>query len=140
MSKFIECGTCATSIAPNAVSCPKCGAPNEGPMGLIECRTCAKEIAASASSCPACGAPNEIAKGSKDFWVYLIAWLILGGLGVHKFYLGKTGMGVFYIVLLLFGFVTFGLGGLVLLGFLIYDLIMLLLGKTKDETGRILKP
>lgn len=39
---------------------------------------------------------------------YLL-WFFLGGLGVHKFYLGKFGMGILY----LFTFGIFGIGWLI---------------------------
>lgn len=29
-----------------------------------------------------------------------VLWFFLGGLGIHKFYIGKTGMGIFYLLLL----------------------------------------
>ena len=45
----------------------------------------------------------------KEVWVTYMLWFLLGGLGVHKFYLGKTGMGILYIFT----------GGLFLVGLLI---------------------
>ena len=30
--------------------------------------------------------------------VYLVLCFFLGGLGIHKFYAGKTGMGILYLV------------------------------------------
>jgi TM2 domain-containing membrane protein YozV len=45
----------------------------------------------------------------KEVWVAYLLWFLLGGLGVHKFYLGKIGMGILYIFT----------GGLFLIGLLI---------------------
>lgn len=51
----------------------------------------------------------------------------LGGLGIHRFYLGYTGMGILYLL-------TAGLFGI---GVLV-DFIMILCGSMKDKNGYIL--
>jgi hypothetical protein len=61
------------------------------------------------------GAPVQI-RGSqlgvytppdKDLGIAYLLWLLLGFLGVHHFYLGKVGRGLWY--LFTFGFLTLGL-------------------------------
>lgn len=52
--------------------------------------------------------------GTKQVSHAYLWWFFLGALGAHKFYLGKTGMGVLYIFT----------GGLFLVG-IIYDLFTL---------------
>ena len=59
--------------------------------------------------------------------VAFLLCLLFGLWGAHKFYLGKHGMGVLYLL-------TFGLCGY---GWLI-DLFILLLGKPKDKDGYLL--
>lgn len=54
------------------------------------------------------------AYGTKQVSHAYLWWFFLGALGAHKFYLGKTGMGVLYIFT----------GGLFLVG-LVYDLFTL---------------
>ncbi|TDQ51629.1 TM2 domain-containing protein [Actinorugispora endophytica] len=43
----------------------------------------------------------------KSVGVAYVLWFFLGALGIHKFYLGKTGLGIAYIFTL--GFLGFGL-------------------------------
>ena len=45
----------------------------------------------------------------KELWVAYLLWFFLGLLGVHKFYLGKMGWGILYILT----------GGIFLIGWLI---------------------
>jgi TM2 domain-containing membrane protein YozV len=61
----------------------------------------------------------------KSRMVDAILCFCLGGLGAHKFYEGKIGMGILYI--LTFG--LFGIGTLV-------DFIIILVGSGKDADGK----
>jgi len=63
------------------------------------CSNCGSEIDFKAEICPKCGvrvAPvtcygkNKVAAG--------VLGILLGGLGIHKFYLGKTGTGILYLL------------------------------------------
>ena len=67
-------------------------------------------------------------KSSKDWIVAVLLCFFLGGLGIHRFYVGKTGTGI--IMLLTAG----GLG----IWWLI-DFIMILIGKFTDSKGAIIK-
>lgn len=69
------CTVCGNSISLQAVACPGCGQPNSS--------------TASASSYP--GDPKSRVTAG-------VLALLVGGLGVHKFYLNKIGLGVIYLI------------------------------------------
>ena len=55
---------------------------------------------------------------------YLL-WLFLGGFGAHRFYLGQTGTAVAQLLLLLLGWIPFGIGWIVLGLWLFVDLFLI---------------
>tara|TARA_B100000029_G_scaffold87522_1_gene77595 strand:+ start:645 stop:1541 length:897 start_codon:yes stop_codon:yes gene_type:complete len=69
---------------------------------------------------------NELS--TKDFLPTFLLCFFFGGLGIHRFYVGKIGTGVLMILTL---------GGLGL--WIIIDLIMILVGSFRDIDGRIVK-
>jgi TM2 domain-containing membrane protein YozV len=65
------------------------------------CTSCGQVILKQAEMCPKCGvkqANAATAASSKNKTTAGILAILLGGFGVHKFYLGKTGLGVLYLV------------------------------------------
>ncbi len=67
---------------------------------------------------------TETLSSPKSRLVALLLCFFLGTLGLHKFYLGRTGMGILYLF-------TFGLCGF---GVLV-DFLVLLLGTPRDSQG-----
>lgn len=76
-------------------------------MALIACPECQREISEQATSCPHCGMPIRaqsalqppivtVSRESRSLAIALAC--ILGGIGAHKFYLNKPGMGVIYLL------------------------------------------
>ena len=78
------------------------------------CKHCGKQILKEAVICVNCGLQVEELKGSeriiinnsnvdphmirkKDKWIALALCVFLGVVGAHKFYEGKTGLGVLYL-------------------------------------------
>ena len=76
---------------------------------------------ADASTAPAAGTSD------KSKITALLLCIFLGGLGVHRFYVGKIGTGVVWLLT----------GGILGIGWLI-DIIMIAVGKFKDKQGNIL--
>jgi hypothetical protein len=68
------------------------------------CHACAAVLDARAELCPRCGvrqyqsAPAVTVSSGRSRTTAGIFALLLGGLGVHKFYLGKPVQGILYIL------------------------------------------
>ncbi len=63
----------------------------------------------------------------KNFVATLLLCLLLGGFGVHRFYVGKIGTGILQIITL---------GGLGI--WVLIDLIMIAIGKFTDKEGLLI--
>lgn len=64
------------------------------------CHECGKVINAKAEICPHCGVRQalQITSNSPSRVSSILLALFLGGLGLHKFYMGKTIQGLFYLL------------------------------------------
>lgn len=70
------------------------------------CSECGAIINAKAEICPKCGvrqvsvstALGQTTPSGKNRIVAALLAILLGGLGIHKFYLGQTGMGILYLL------------------------------------------
>lgn len=82
---------------------------------------------------------------SERNWIAtVLLCFFLGTLGVHRFYVGKTGSGVAQLVLSVVGWVT----SIILIGFIplaivgiwaFVDFILILIGRFKDSENRVVK-
>lgn len=83
--------------------CSNCG--TQAPAGAGFCANCGNVLGAAAPqaaqhAAPAAGnAHYAPAKPIKSRTTAGILGILLGGLGVHKFYMGKIGAGIVYILL-----------------------------------------
>jgi len=67
--------------------------------GQKYCSNCGAQIDANAEICPKCGVRQPgMNPPRRNRIVAAIFALLLGGLGIHKFYLGKVGWGIVYIL------------------------------------------
>jgi TM2 domain-containing membrane protein YozV len=77
----------------------------------VFCQACGEGMSAAAQACPKCGHPSaavavttypqqqQLVSGPpKSRIVAGVLGLLLGGLGVHKFYLGNVGLGIVYLI------------------------------------------
>ncbi|MEE1059911.1 MAG: NINE protein [Treponema sp.] len=75
-------------------------------METKKCIECNEEISVNAEICPKCGVRqiNTISStldnldADKNKTVAGVLALLLGGIGIHKFYLGQIGKGIIYIL------------------------------------------
>ena len=76
-------------------------------MALVGCPECSGVVSEQASACPHCGHPIAYRQPpryvtyapsapDKSRSTAALLALIVGGLGVHKFYVGKPGVGIMY--------------------------------------------
>ncbi|MER3495843.1 MAG: hypothetical protein C4320_02930 [Armatimonadota bacterium] len=69
----------------------------------------------------------------KQKWVAILLAFFLGGLGVHRFYLGHNGTG---IAMLLITVLTCGYGACITLPWLLIDIILIATGSLREANGR----
>ena len=123
------CRNCGKEIPEQAVVCVGCGCPPQA--GSNYCQHCAAETNTQQEICIKCGVRlvKTRPEGAKSKIAAGLMGVLLGGLGVHRFYLGYVGIGIAQIIVTL---VTFGFGGL--WGFI--EGILILTGTiNKDASG-----
>ena len=101
------CRTCGHQLADQAVVCVACGCPPA--VGRRFCQRCGVEMTTPAATvCMRCG--GQLINGqAKSKLVAGLLGIFVGGLGIHRFYLGYTTIGILQIVVTL---VTCGVGHL----------------------------
>lgn len=97
------CSHCGAEVGENAVVCVKCGCAVHAPGRL------------------------NLRKSEKDWTTTLLLCFFLGGLGVHRFYVGKTGTGILQLL-------TLGACGI----WTLVDFIMIACGNFTDAEDKVI--
>lgn len=92
-----------------SVLCPQCGAPAQA--GATQCAYCGASISQPVQqpvqqyqSAPQVVYVQQPVNNERANWpiknkiVAIILAIFLGGLGIHKFYLGQSGKGILYLI------------------------------------------
>lgn len=110
MAKF--CSNCGKEVNENAVICVNCGCSLENKLGNQSVNVTINN--------------NTVGISPKSRLVAFLLCTFLGGLGIHRFYVGKVGTGILWLLTLgLFGIGTF------------IDWIVILCGTFKDNNGLV---
>lgn len=106
------CTNCGAEINDNAVVCVKCGC----------------SVSNSNSNNNQKVAPVDPNTSPKDWLTTLLLCFFAGGLGIHRFYVGKTGTGIIQLL-------TCGGCGI----WTIIDFIVICIGNFTDAEGKVIK-
>lgn len=104
------CRNCGAEVNENAIACTECGV---APMSEKKyCHSCGVETNANQMICVKCGVslgPAAAAPGGKNKLTAGLLGILLGSLGIHKFYLGYAVSGIIMLLIsVLLGVVTVG--------------------------------
>ena len=80
----------------NPYEAPSAGLEGNSIDQMVLCVGCSKELHITASTCPSCGA-SQRKRAYKSKTVAAVLAFLLGGLGIHRFYLGQW-WGIFYLL------------------------------------------
>lgn len=98
------CKNCGNKLEDNAAVCVKCGFSKGS--GTKYCQNCGQILTEGAGFCVSCGASvesfaqsGENSGEAKSKIAAGILGILLGGLGIHNFYLGYTKKGLIQLLL-----------------------------------------
>jgi TM2 domain-containing membrane protein YozV len=80
--------------------------------------------------------PRQGITGQKSKLAAILLALFLGGLGIHRFYLGHTGSGIAMLLITVLSIFTCGLGAIVTGIWAIVDIILIATDALVDSTGQ----
>lgn len=102
------CTNCGAMTQEGAIACTQCGLPPRKKNNF--CHNCGQSLNSEQIVCLQCGvavgsgrglsgAVQGVVAGEKNRTTAGVLGILLGGIGVHKFYLGSWGWGLVYLVM-----------------------------------------
>lgn len=137
---YAFCGVCGTARPPSAVAPPPpppapYGHPAPVPYGHPAPGTYPVPAAYVVPAYPVYATPVYAQPKSKA--VAALLCFFLGGLGVHRFYTGQTGVGLaLLLTTLILGPLTLGVWWIVTFVWVMVDFVLILCGGVRDQHGR----
>ena len=137
------CRDCGQLISNDSLKCTNCGT-RKG-LGDNYCYRCGSRIKShSIEVCEFCGAKlnNNIDELNIKIKNKLLAGLLalfLGGMGIHRFYLGYIKIGIVQLSLRVLGYFTGGITWVIVQIWALIESILIFLGKIKDSEGNDLE-
>ncbi len=130
------CRNCGKEVSAQAVMCVACGC---APLsGAKFCQNCGSATEPAAAVCVKCGfalAKGPAAGQAKSKMAAGLLGIFLGWLGIHRFYLGYTGIGVIQLILALSGFLTCGVTSAAAGVWGLIEGILILTGSIKQDAA-----
>jgi len=68
-------------------------------MAMVFCRECGKKVSEKAKTCPSCGAPQRAVRKA-HFVLAVILSVLVGWLGIDRFYFGHIWLGILKLITL----------------------------------------
>lgn len=137
------CRDCGQLLANDSLKCANCGTQKRlGDNYCYKCGTRLKDH--NVEFCELCGAKlnyniDQVNGKIKNKLIAGLLALFLGGMGVHRFYLGYITIGVVQLVLWILGYFTGGLTWIITEIWAIVECILIFTGKIKDSSGNSLE-
>ena len=134
-SRAVVCPNCGEPNSPEAKYCGICG--EKLPSTRCYCPDCGRVYPSEMAYCIECGSMtvpgdpprrasyNDVAPAAGKSWlVTLLLCVFVGALGVHRFYVGKIGTGILWLLT----------GGCLGIGWIV-DIIVIACGNFRDSHG-----
>lgn len=105
---LINCSECGKQISDKALTCPNCGAPVGGIKEKDDARN--DQFLARIERIERERYERDLQKSDKSRLAFILLGLVLGFLGIHNFYLGKTGRGAGQLIMFSLGLLLCSIG------------------------------
>lgn len=137
------CRECGQLISNEGTKCTNC--ETEKGLGDNYCYKCASIIKKhDLECCEFCGADLKntgyvVKENVKSKSIALFLALFLGGMGIHRFYLGYFKIGIVQLLLWILGYFTGGITWIIAEMWAFIECILIFINKINDSNGNYLK-